>query len=70
MPRRRTHRLRLSAYLLSRCQVYVLKSLEKADLQKILDRAVTKDTELQKKHIELKETDAMMRYKGGMHVNC
>ena len=51
--------------LLSRCQVYVLKSLEKADLQKILDRAVTKDTELQKKHIELKETDAMMRYSGG-----
>lgn len=51
--------------LLSRCQVYVLKSLEKADLQKILDRAVAKDTELQKKHIELKETDAMMRYSGG-----
>lgn len=51
--------------LLSRCQVYTLKSLEKADLQKILDRAVSKDTELQKKHIELKETDAMMRYSGG-----
>ncbi len=51
--------------LLSRCQVYTLKSLEKADLQKILDRAVSKDTELQKKRIELKETDAMMRYSGG-----
>jgi putative ATPase len=51
--------------LLSRCQVYVLKSLEKADLQKILDRAISKDTELQKKHIELKETGAMMRYSGG-----
>ena len=51
--------------LLSRCQVYTLKSLEKADLQKILDRAISKDTELQKKHIELKETGAMMRYSGG-----
>ena len=51
--------------LLSRCQVYVLKSLEKGDLQKILDRAVATDSELQKKHIDLKETDAMMRYSGG-----
>ena len=51
--------------LLSRCQVYVLKSLDKADLQKILDRAVSTDTELRKRHIELKETDAMMRYSGG-----
>ncbi len=51
--------------LLSRCQVYVLKSLEKGDLQKILERAVATDSELQKKHIDLKETDAMMRYSGG-----
>ena len=51
--------------LLSRCQVYVLKSLEKGDLQKILERAVSTDSELQKKHIDLKETDAMMRYSGG-----
>lgn len=51
--------------LLSRCRVYVLKSLEKGDLQKILERAVATDSELQKKHIDLKETDAMMRYSGG-----
>ncbi len=51
--------------LLSRCQVYVLKSLEKGDLQKILERAIDTDSELQKKHIDLKETDAMMRYSGG-----
>ena len=51
--------------LLSRCQVYVLKSLEKGDLQKILERAIATDSELQKKHIDLKETDAMMRYSGG-----
>lgn len=51
--------------LLSRCQVYVLKSLEKKDLQKILDRALTTDTEFKKRHITLKETGAMMRYSGG-----
>lgn len=51
--------------LLSRCQVYVLKSLEQKDLQKILDRALTTDTELKDRHITLKETDAMMRYSGG-----
>lgn len=51
--------------LLSRCQVYVLKSLEQKDLQKILDRALTTDTELKDRHITLKETGAMMRYSGG-----
>lgn len=51
--------------LLSRCQVYVLKSLEKKDLQKILDRAITTDIELKKRPITLKETGAMMRYSGG-----
>lgn len=51
--------------LLSRCQVYVLKPLDKEDLQKILDRAIGKDIELKKKHITLKETGAMMRYSGG-----
>jgi putative ATPase len=51
--------------LLSRCQVYVLKSLERKDLQKILDRALTTDTELKDRHIILKETGAMMRYSGG-----
>ena len=51
--------------LLSRCQLYVLKSLEKDDLQELLQRAVTKDVILRERHIELKETAAMMRYSGG-----
>ena len=51
--------------LLSRCQLYVLKSLEKADLLKLLHRAVTEDVELKKRHIELQETDAILRYSGG-----
>lgn len=51
--------------LLSRCQLYVLKSLDKDDLLELLQRAITTDTELSKRHIELKETDAMLRYSGG-----
>jgi putative ATPase len=51
--------------LLSRCQLYVLKSLEKEDLLGLLHSAVTKDVYLKEKNIELKETDAMLRYSGG-----
>ena len=51
--------------LLSRCQLYVLKPLEKADLMELLQRAITTDSELQKLDIRLKETDAIMRYSGG-----
>lgn len=51
--------------LLSRCQVYVLKSLDKDALLKILLHAIETDVELKKKHIELKETGAMMRFSGG-----
>lgn len=51
--------------LLSRCQLYVLKPLEKEDLQRLLEHAVNDDVELKKKNIFLKETDAMMRYSGG-----
>ena len=51
--------------LLSRCQLYVLKSLEKEDLLSLLERAVTQDVELRKKHILLKETGAILRYSGG-----
>lgn len=51
--------------LLSRCQVYVLKSLEKKELQSLLDRAITKDTEYKKKTITVDETDALFRYSGG-----
>ena len=51
--------------LLSRCQLYILKSLEKEDLLKLLDRAIHTDTILKEKNIELKETDAILRYSGG-----
>ena len=51
--------------LLSRCQLYVLKSLEKEDLMELLQRALTTDEELKKLDIVLKETEAMMRYSGG-----
>lgn len=51
--------------LLSRCQLYVLKSLEREDLLKLLERAITKDAILKEKHIELKETGALLRFSGG-----
>lgn len=51
--------------LLSRCQLYVLKPLEKEDLVQLLNRAVTTDVELSKLNIQLKETDALLRYSGG-----
>ena len=51
--------------LLSRCQVYVLKSLNKEELLKLLTNAITQDTYLKKKNIELKETEALLRYSGG-----
>ena len=51
--------------LLSRCQLYVLKSLEKEDLLELLRNAVSNDIYLKDKKIELKETDAMLRYSGG-----
>ena len=51
--------------LLSRCQLYVLKSLEKEDLLELLQRAITTDTVLKERKIELKETTAMLRFSGG-----
>jgi len=51
--------------LLSRCQLYVLKSLEKDDLLQLLERAITKDLILKERKIELKETGALLRYSGG-----
>lgn len=51
--------------LLSRCQLYVLKSLEKDDLLELLNRAISKDIELSKKSIQLKEYAAILRYSGG-----
>lgn len=51
--------------LLSRCQLYVLRSLEKDDLLKLLHQALTRDVILKEKKIELAETDAMLRYSDG-----
>ncbi len=51
--------------LLSRCQIYVLKPLEKDDLLKLLNRAITQDIILKELHIVLKESDAILRYSGG-----
>lgn len=51
--------------LLSRCQVYVLKPLEKEDLLTLLHKAITEDIVLKEKKIILKETDAFIKYSGG-----
>ena len=51
--------------LLSRCQLYVLKPLERGELLELLQRALTKDVELSKRDIELRQTDALLRYSGG-----
>ena len=51
--------------LLSRCQVYVLKSLEKKDLETLLHRALTEDIVLKNKQIDVQETDALFRFSGG-----
>ena len=51
--------------LLSRCQLYILKSLEKEDLLELLQHAITRDIYLKEKNIIFKETDAMLRYSGG-----
>ncbi len=51
--------------LLSRCQLYVLKTLGKDDLQGLLERAIHEDVVLKEKDITLKETGAMLRYSGG-----
>ena len=51
--------------LLSRCQVYVLKSLEKSDLQQLLNRAITEDEYIRNLGIELREVESILRYSGG-----
>ena len=51
--------------LLSRCQVFVLKSLQKEDLQRLLDRALKEDEILSHRQIEVKETEALFRYSAG-----
>ena len=51
--------------LLSRCQVYVLKSLEKADLLELLHRALNEDAHIRSLNIDVQETDSILRYSGG-----
>jgi putative ATPase len=51
--------------LLSRCQVYIIKSLEKEDLIHLLQNALQKDTQLAKVTVELQEVDALLRFSGG-----
>ena len=51
--------------LLSRCQVYVLKSLEVEDMQKLVERAFATDVELKKREVEMQELEALFRFSGG-----
>lgn len=51
--------------LLSRCQIYILKHLEKDDLNELLNHAIKKDFHLKSLDIKFKETEAMLRYSGG-----
>lgn len=51
--------------LLSRCQVYVLRSLGKEDLQELLHRALTEDDYIRGLGIEVRETESLLRYSGG-----
>lgn len=51
--------------LLSRCQVYVLKSLTNKDLEELLQRALKKDKLLSKRSVQVKETEALFGYSGG-----
>lgn len=51
--------------LLSRCQVFVLKHLERSDLEQLLKRALTQDEFLSKLDIKVESTDALFRYSGG-----
>ena len=55
----------VNSALLSRCQVYVLKPLDRADLTLLLNHAIADDSELKKKNIELKETEALINISGG-----
>ncbi|MBI5540484.1 MAG: replication-associated recombination protein A [Bacteroidia bacterium] len=51
--------------LLSRCQVYILKSLEEEDLLNLAKRAIENDSVLKKQKINLEETEALLRFSGG-----
>ncbi len=51
--------------LLSRCQVYTLTDHSREDLEGLLKRAIKEDEVLKTQKIELKETDALLRFSGG-----
>ena len=51
--------------LLSRCQVYTLKPMQDADLEHLLNRALTTDEELKKRNVKVEESAALFRFAGG-----
>ena len=51
--------------LLSRCQLYTLKPLDKSDLLKLVSRALSEDAVLKERHVRLEQTGALLRYSGG-----
>ena len=51
--------------LLSRCQVYILKPMDDSQLDELLNRALTTDTELKKRNITVEQTEALFRFAGG-----
>jgi len=51
--------------LLSRCQIYILKPMERKELEDLIERALTHDTELKKQRITIVENEALLRYSGG-----
>jgi putative ATPase len=55
----------VNSALLSRCQVFVLKALGVDDLLQLIQKAIAEDEQLKQKHIEIKETEAMLRLSGG-----
>jgi putative ATPase len=55
----------VNSALLSRCQVYVLRPLDKSSLQRLMERALTTDNRLAKKQLQLKETEALINISGG-----
>ncbi len=55
----------VNAALLSRCQVYVLKSLNEEDLLKLIDQALQRDEKLRERKVTLEETQALLNISGG-----
>ncbi len=55
----------VNSALLSRCQVYILKSLDEKSLIELLKYALKNDEVLSKKKVELRETEALINLSGG-----